>query len=265
MWEPYNFSVLVLSWVVVHHLELSSMSVLQGITNPLIKQQLPVGNWQWIQLFQFALEYSTYKAVSLDVLERVSLLLDGEHKYHRVDRTVVFSFNIPTLEHHCECTYMHTISVLLSDSCATSTKFWHCNSSSKSNMYSSMSTFTSRYIQNTYVYSCTVWPRQAVLHKLFRMNIFSPKNVFFGEGGWSPSLLLSHSTLSPCHFQLIQHTASTCDNTYTVVPPRQKIIKHPTCRSTVSKFNKKKCAGGGWQCLKNCKHSPLYLLKMKSS
>lgn len=31
-----------------------------------------------------------------------------------MDKTVVFSFNIPTLEHHCECTYMHAISVLLS-------------------------------------------------------------------------------------------------------------------------------------------------------
>lgn len=27
---------------------------------------------------------------------------------------LVFSFKTPTLEHHCECTYMHTISVLLS-------------------------------------------------------------------------------------------------------------------------------------------------------
>lgn len=38
----------------------------------------------------------------------------GEYRYPRVDKTVVFSFNIPTLEHHCECTYMHAISVLLS-------------------------------------------------------------------------------------------------------------------------------------------------------
>lgn len=40
--------------------------------------------------------------------------------------------------------------------------------------------------------------------------------------GWSPSPLLSPSTLSPSHVQLIQHTASACDNTHTVVPPRKK-------------------------------------------
>lgn len=59
----------------------------------------------------------------------------------------------------------------------------------------------------------------------------------------STSQLLSPSTLSPSQIQLMQHTASTCENTHTEVPPT---LKHKTtlCQSTVTKLNKNKVC---WQ------------------
>lgn len=136
---------------------------------------------------------------------------------------MVFSFNIPTLEHHCECTYMHTISVLLSY-CFN----WKLHSvvqeqSSDIAMVqasqtvqcppSSCSTFSIRI----FMYSVT---STGGLRQTLQMNVSHPKYVLLG--GWSPSPLLSPSTLSPSQIQLIQHTASTCDNIHTVVPPPQK-------------------------------------------
>lgn len=49
-------------------------------------------------------------------LWNVDKLLDGELKHPIADKTVVFSFKTPTMEHRLECTYMHTTPVLLSDS-----------------------------------------------------------------------------------------------------------------------------------------------------
>lgn len=49
---------------------------------------------------------------------------------------------------------------------------------------------------------------------------FSHPTIFLG--GWSPSPLFFASTPSPSQIHLIQHIASACDNTHTVVHSRQK-------------------------------------------
>lgn len=71
-----------------------------------------------------------------------------------------------------------------------------------------------------------------------QMNIFSPKISFLG--GLSPSPLLSPSTLSPSQIQLIQHTASTCDNIHTEVSSRKKYKSSPLPKHRFKGSNKKK-------------------------
>lgn len=136
------------------------------------------------------------------------------------------------------------------------------NSSSKSIMHSSMSSLISQYIQQTYVYSCTVWPRRAVLHKLFRWTFSHPKLFFFG-GGLSPSPLLSPSTLSPSQIQLIQHTASTCGNTHTEFPPHTETYKNNPLPKHCHKVQQKQCLLAKRETrFRNCKHSPPHHFKL---
>lgn len=122
------------------------------------------------------------KVSKLQIIPSVSCnrgyFLDVEHPHPRMEKTMVFSFNTPTLEHQCECTYMQTapyiaflqVKLELSFSCMRA-RFWHCNSPSKSFPcpLSPCSTFSIR----------TVWPRQAVLCKLLRWTFSHPKYVFF--------------------------------------------------------------------------------------
>lgn len=148
---------------------------------------------------------------------------------------MVFSFNIPTLEHHCKCTYMHATPVLLSYSLdrklLTLQKVKQCT-------YSLMSPFTLRYIQHTYVLMCIHvqcdLSRRSYTQTL-QMNIFSPKMIFswWGVGGGG-GVQACCSPLPPplSQIQLMQHTASACDNTHTVASPlsqdQKKPPKHPS-------------------------------------
>lgn len=100
-----------------------------------------------------------------------------------MDRTVVFSFNAPILEHaHFRC--IASLRFWTSFSC-TRTKFWH--GSAESNPQFDPPPLTLHYIQHTYsvLYSCTVWPWpwwSSEEHFLIEMCFLS---FFFGRGGYA--------------------------------------------------------------------------------
>lgn len=138
---------------------------------------------------------------------------------------MVFSFIIPTVDHDCECTYMHypCIAFLLFKEeispSRTGTMFWHCNSLSKSDTVGS---FTMSYIQ-VYRFMDTVTLTGGLGQTLFHFS--HSKHVFF-----PPFQLL--------RFRVRFITQHPCNNKCTVSCWQN--IKTSPIWCTVANFNKKK-------------------------
>lgn len=158
---------------------------------------------------------------------------------------LVFSFETPTLEHHCNCTYMHTRSVLLS-----SLLNWNVDST----VWQQSSDIAILWASHKWKVQCPLLPCSTfsirmyihVRHDLdgrsytnYSDGNFYSKSVFLARGGNGVQAGCSPLPSShPLSSVYTTYTPPTYDSTHTVVP--SNIMTHTLSEVLFVEFNKEK-------------------------
>lgn len=177
-----------------------------------------------------------------------------------MEKTLVFSFNIPTLEHQCECTYMHTTPLLLSYRLN-----WKLHSVVR-DQGSDIATVQKQVKQfhvplHLVVHSAYVHVQCDLDRRSYTNSSdehFLTQNMFFGGMESKPAALPFHPLTQSCSANTT-HSIRMWQHTYSSSPQKKK--KNSPWWSTILKFNKIVCSQRVTM-LKNCKHSPLHLFKL---